>query len=152
MNLRPVTREEWRHFIAKHHRHRDAPPQIIAAVGIEQDGELVGVGTLERPKAEGLCDGRTAEASRVCTLGARNGCSMLYGALARAAAALGYTRLVTYTREGEPGASLRGAGFHEVARTPVREWSEERHAQPELLATGRLERAPVPRVRWERAL
>lgn len=122
---------------------------MIAAVGLEQDGELVGVGTLERPKARALCDGVTAEASRVCSIGTRNACSMIYGALARAAAALGYRRLITYTLATEPGSSVSGAGFTRVAETKARDWDAERHS-PSLFA----ERAPqsAARVRWERLL
>ena len=38
--------------------------------------------------------------------GVKNGCSMLYGAAWRAARALGYRRLGTYTLQTEPGTSL----------------------------------------------
>jgi hypothetical protein len=47
-------------------------------------------------------------------------CSMLYAACWRAAKALGYRRLVTYTQAGETGASLRGAGWHVIAERPPR--------------------------------
>ena len=54
----------------------------------------------------------------------RNANSLLYGAAWRAAKALGYTRLITYTQEGESGASLRGAGWTVLAqRRPRRGWS-----------------------------
>ncbi|WP_435856383.1 XF1762 family protein [Streptomyces rochei] len=38
----------------------------------------------------------------------------------RAAKALGYRRLITYTQDGESGASLRGAGWHVIASRPPR--------------------------------
>ncbi|MEU0119011.1 XF1762 family protein [Streptomyces bobili] len=42
----------------------------------------------------------------------------------RAAKALGYRRLITFTQEGESGASLRGAGWHLIASRPPRAgWS-----------------------------
>ncbi len=47
--------------------------------------------------------------------GVRNANSILYAAAWRAAKALGYRRLVTYTQEGESGASLRGAGWLVIA-------------------------------------
>lgn len=45
---------------------------------------------------------------------------MLYGAAARGAFAMGYRRLITYTEEGESGASLRAAGYRVVAQRPPR--------------------------------
>ncbi len=41
----------------------------------------------------------------------KNACSFLYGAAARAAAAMGYKRIITYTLESENGASLRASGW-----------------------------------------
>ena len=38
----------------------------------------------------------------------------------RAAKALGYRRLITYTQAGETGASLRGAGWRVIAERPAR--------------------------------
>jgi hypothetical protein len=53
--------------------------------------------------------------NRTATDGAANANSMLYGAAWRAAKALGYSRLITYTQEGESGSSLRAAGWSVVA-------------------------------------
>ena len=154
IRLHPVTQLEARRFVAKHHRHSRAPLRVICCVGVEDEaGEIVGVGMLERPKAPKLCDGFTVEASRVCTLGARNACSMLYGALCRAAAALGYTRVVSYTLKDEPGSSLLGAGFMRVADIKPESWDRRHIAsgshQPSLFA-GAKYGTPLERVRWER--
>jgi hypothetical protein len=56
-------------------------------------------------------DGRTAEVYRIATDGVANGCSMLYGALIRAAWALGYDKVLTYTLESESGTSLKASGW-----------------------------------------
>jgi hypothetical protein len=58
-----------------------------------------------------LDDGRTAEVTRLCTDGVKNGCSFLYGAAARVARAMGYTKIITYILENEDGASLRASGW-----------------------------------------
>ena len=58
-----------------------------------------------------LPEGFTLEVTRLCTNGAKNACSFLYGAAARAAAAMGYKRIITYTLESENGASLRASGW-----------------------------------------
>jgi hypothetical protein len=50
-------------------------------------------------------------------------CSALYAACWRAARALGYRRLVTYTLNTEPGTSLRAAGWRMVGETRGGSWS-----------------------------
>jgi hypothetical protein len=115
LRLVPITLAEARRFIAEHHRHNDAPVGHRVSVGLSDGEKLVGVGVLSRPMARMSDDGRTAEVTRVATDGSRNACSMLYGALTRAAWALGYDRLITYTLPDEGGASLRASGWHEDA-------------------------------------
>ncbi|MEV5878084.1 XF1762 family protein [Streptomyces sp. NPDC052101] len=73
-----------------------------------------------RPVARHLDDGTTLEVTRTASDGTPNANSLLYGAAWRAAKALGYRRLVTYTQEGESGASLRGAGWRLIANRPPR--------------------------------
>jgi hypothetical protein len=87
------------------------PQGALFALGVEKGGELVGVAIVGRPVGRGLQDGRTVEITRVATDGTRNACSFLYGRCRRAAAALGYRRVITYTRQDESGASPRAAGF-----------------------------------------
>ena len=111
LSLVPIRRDEARDYIAAHHRHNAPPLQWLFSVGVEQNGELVGVGIAGRPAARALDDGRTVEITRICSTGVRNVCSMLYGALSRAAFSLGYRKVVTYTLQSEPGASLKAAGF-----------------------------------------
>ena len=73
--------------------------------------KLVGVAIVGRPVARHRDDGATLEVTRLCTDGTRNTCSFLYGACARAAFALGYERIGTYTLQDEGGASLRASGW-----------------------------------------
>ena len=50
---------------------------------------------------------------------------MLYGAVWRAAKAMGFKRCITYTQHGETGASLRAAGFVMVKSLPARKsWAD----------------------------
>lgn len=98
LEIVPVTFRQARAFITTHHRHHPPPPGIKFAVGVAADGHLVGVAIVGRPVARHLDDGRTAEVTRTCTDGTTNANSALYGAAWRAARALGYRRLVTYTQ------------------------------------------------------
>ncbi len=116
------------------------------AVGVTADGTLAGVAVVGRPVARHQDDGRTAEVTRTCTDGTPNANSALYGATwraARAARALGYRRLITYTEDSESRTSLRAAGFRNAGHlAPHQGWN----------APGRRrqsQRKSVGRTRWE---
>lgn len=113
MSLRivPVTLEEANAFVAVHHRHHKPTIGHKFSIAVADNSGVRGVAIVGRPVARGSDDGWTLEVNRCCTDGIRNGCSMLYGAAWRAAKALGYTRLITYTLPQEGGASLRAAGW-----------------------------------------
>lgn len=88
------------------------------------DGEkVVGVLIAGRPVARMLDNGTTLEVTRCCTDGTRNACSMLYAAAWKAARALGYTRLITYTLPEEGGASLKAVGMKCVGEAGGTPWT-----------------------------
>lgn len=111
--LSPITLREARRFIATHHRHNVAPRGWLFGVQYVFDGHTGGVGIASRPVARALDDGTTMEITRLCLVeGApKNAASQLYGALCRAAQALGYRRAITYTLASEAATSVRAAGF-----------------------------------------
>jgi len=156
----PVTKTAARQFITEHHRHNEAPsaPQVALAVGLEVDGELVAVATAGRPVSRFMDDGFTLEVNRSCTRDdVRNGNSALYGALGRAAKALGYRRLITYTLQTEPGTSLRAAGFEgpietSGSRSWVRPNQPDRVRHDVTLWGERKNAAGLAKYRWERRL
>jgi hypothetical protein len=152
--LRPVTLEEARRFIAEHHRHCIPPVGWLWGVGLEDgEGRLVGVAVVGRPVARHLQDGRTLEITRVCVLdGMPMANSVLYGAVLRAAEALGYQRAVTYTLEGESGASLRAVGFVLDGFVEENEWNRSSRPRYEVDLFGNRRRPPGRRVRWVRAI
>ena len=122
--LVPVTITEAKDFVAKHHRHNRPPVSALFAVGVEAAGELCGVAIVGRPVARGLQDGFTCEVLRVATDGTYNACSQLYSACRRAAKALGYRRVYTYTLASAPATALRASGFARDADLPTRPtWS-----------------------------
>lgn len=143
--ITPVTFAEAAAFITRHHRHHAPPVGHKFSIGVAQRGELVGVAIVGRPVARHLDDGRTLEVTRTATDGTKNANSALYGAAWRATKALGYDRLVTYTMDGESGASLRGAGWREIAkRAPRTGWNTPSRPRDE-------SKAPigVQRTLWE---
>lgn len=120
MRIIPITLAAAKEFVKKHHRHNKPPTGWKFGVGLEKDGVMIGVATAGRPIARHYDDGLTIEINRTCTNGERNANSKLYGAVWRAAKAMGYKKAITYTRADESGASLRGAGWKQVKTLPAR--------------------------------
>lgn len=148
LRIRPVTFADAKRFVSDHHRHNKPPVGHKFSIGVEQDGQLCGVAMAGRPVARALDDGKTLEVNRTCTDGTPNANSMLYGAVWRAAKAMGYERCVTYTQADETGASLRAAGWVRAKDLPPRKsWAESsvklRDAKDPVGNGG------VARVRWE---
>ena len=99
----PISLKEANAFVAEHHRHHRPVTGHKFSLGCAHDGRLVGVAIVGRPVSRYLDNGRTLEVNRLCSTGEKNVCSFLYGAAARAAKALGYSRIITYTLDTEPG-------------------------------------------------
>lgn len=116
----PVSFDDACQFVTAWHRHHAPPIGHKFSVGVAACDLLVGVAMVGRPVARHLDNGQTLEVTRAATDGTEHANSMLYAACWRAAKALGYRRLVTYTQVGESGASLRAAGWQVVAERPAR--------------------------------
>jgi len=98
-------------FVASKHRHHKPVRGHKFSIGCVADGALAGVAIVGRPVSRYLDDGLTLEVTRLCTDGTKNACSFLYGAAWRAAKALGYKKIITYTLATETGASLKATGW-----------------------------------------
>jgi hypothetical protein len=123
LELVPVTLEEANAFVQQHHRHHPPVAGHKFSIGAMLDGRIVGVVIVGRPVSRMRDDGWTLEVTRLCTDGSRNSCSFLYGAAARAALALGYRRIGTYTLPNEGGASLRAAGWTMIGERGGGSWN-----------------------------
>ena len=120
----PVPLDEANAFVQLHHRHHKPVVGHKFSIAVADDeGRVRGVAIVGRPVARRLDDGLTLEVNRVATDGCPNACSALYAASWRAAKAMGYRRLITYTLDTEPGTSLRAAGWKAIGETPGRSWS-----------------------------
>lgn len=111
LDLQPVTYAEACEYVTQYHRHHIPPQGHKFSIAVADADKVVGVVMIGRPVARHLDNGRTLEVVRCCTDGTKNAASMLYGAAWRAAKALGYRRIVTYTLASEPGTSLKAAGW-----------------------------------------
>ena len=122
MKVTPINFDEANAFVATHHRHHKPVVGHKFSIAVSED-EVKGVAIVGRPVSRHMDDGWTLEVNRLCTDGTRNACSMLYSASWKAAKALGYRRLITYTLPEEGGASLRGAGWILVGERGGGNWN-----------------------------
>lgn len=132
LSLRPVDFATAQAFVGLHHRHNKPPRGHKFSIACYDGDRLCGVAMVGRPVGRYLDDGLTLEVNRCCTDGTRNACSILYGAAWRAAKALGYKRIVTYTRKSENGASLRASNWICDGEAGGTHWTGERYTQIEM--------------------
>ena len=148
LEIRPITLRASCAFVAEHHRHNKPPRGHKFSVAAYNEENLVGVAIAGRPIARHFDDGLTLEVNRTCTDGTFNANSMLYGAVWRAAKAMGYKRCVTYTQHDESGASLKAVGWRVVKSLSARKsWAESSVALKGI--RDEVGNGGVPRILWE---
>lgn len=147
LRVAPIGLKEANTFVAREHRHHGSTRGHKFSVSVVDElGTVRGVAIASRPVARGFDPRRTIEVVRLATDGTPNACSMLYGAVRRAAVAMGYNpaEIITYTLASEPGTSLRAAGWHRDAETRGGSWDTP--------SRRRTDHAPTePKVRWRAA-
>jgi hypothetical protein len=140
----PCTITEANAIVKRWHRHHRPTQGGLFAVACAVGGsdEPCGVAIVGRPVSRMLDDGWHCEVTRVATDGTRNACSFLYGRARKAAFALGYKRVITYTLPEEGGASLRAAGFVLIGEAGGGKWTRENRPGVDMHPT-------QPKFRWE---
>lgn len=123
MRAVPLTLAEANALIVALHRHHKPVVGHRFTIGAEEDGKVVGAVVVGRPVARNTEQYRVAEVTRLVTDGTHNACSMLYGAAARAADAMGFDRIQTFILEDEPGTSLKAAGWTFEGMTDGGDWN-----------------------------
>lgn len=111
MEITPINFEEANAYVSAFHRHHKPMQGCKFCLAVSDGDKVVGVAIVGRPVARMLDNGWTLEVNRCCTDGTKNACSMLYSSAWKAAKALGYKRLITYTLPEEGGASLRASNW-----------------------------------------
>jgi hypothetical protein len=110
-------------FVSKHHRHHTPPAGHLFSLAAYEDNRLCGVAIVGRPVSRHRDNGLTAEITRLCTDGTKDAASFLLGRCAKAAFALGFDKIGTYTLARESGSSLRGAGWTLIGERGGGSWS-----------------------------
>lgn len=142
--IAPCTVSQAMRYVKQWHRHLPELQGGLFAVRVLSGPDCVGVGVAGNPSRVQQGKGHIV-ISRVATLGAENACSAIYGALCRAAKALGYSKAWTYTLPEEPGTSLRAAGFMDMGLTDGGEWSRPSRQRKAAVRS-------EPKRRWLRVL
>lgn len=132
LTLTPVSLAGANAFVAQHHRHHRPVTGHKFSIGCTAEGRLVGVVIVGQPVSRYLDNGLTLEVNRLCTDGTKNACSMLYAAAWRAARAMGYQKIITYTLDTENGASLRAAGWTCAGLAGGKRWTGNRRPAADL--------------------
>lgn len=126
LEIRPITFKEANSFVKENHRHHGGTVGCKFCLACFKGKELVGVAICGRPVSRYLDDGTTLEINRLCTIGVKNACSILYGAACRVAKEMGYKKVITYTLQSENGASLRASNFKYLGIAGGTEWTGKR--------------------------
>ena len=143
LKLMPCDFQTASKFVEVNHRHNKPPVGHKFSIAVYDGERLCGVCMVGRPVARYFDDNLTLEVNRCCTDGTKNACTMLYGAAWRAAKALGYKRIVTYTRKSENGASLRASNWRCDGEAGGTHWTGERYVQEEITLDEK-------KVRWSK--
>lgn len=147
-NLRvvDVTLREAKAFVAEHHRHCPPPVSWRFGAAVMNGSQRIAVICVGRPVARAFDHTRIVEVNRLCVRVdvppgfVWNACSLLYGWAAREAKRRGFSRVITYTLEHEPGTTLKAAGWSQDGKTRAR-------------AKGWRTGVPIaPKTRWTREL
>jgi tRNA A37 N6-isopentenylltransferase MiaA len=123
LEIVPITQKEANAFVKKHHRHHKPVVGSVFQIACSKNDEVVGVVIVGRPVARKIDNGWTLEVNRLCTIGEKNACSMLYSAAWRVAKNLGYKRLITYILNTETGISLKAAGWKLIGEAGGGNWN-----------------------------
>jgi len=145
LEIVPITFREACIFIKKHHTHHIPPVGWKFGLAVSNGEQIVGVATIGRPVARRLDDGWTLEVNRCCTDKTKHVASKLYAGAWRAAKALGYKRIITYTLINEVGTSIKASGWKVIHKSKGGSWSCK--SRP------RIDKHPLQeKICWERSI
>src|SRR3990172_139781 len=122
--LFPATLKQANAMIELLHRHHKKVVGHRFSIGCEDESGVVhGIAVVGRPVARAVEQYRIAEVTRLVSDGTPHVCSKLYAACARAAQAMGYTKIQTTILENETGISLIAAGWNLSHPIKGRDWN-----------------------------
>lgn len=141
----PLTLKKANDLVSEMHRHHKPCVGHRFSLGVVDElGDVRGAAIVGRPVSREVSQFDVAEVTRLVTDGCPNACSALYGACARVAKEMGFSKIQTYILESEPGTSLKASGWVFEAETNGGNWNCSSRK-------GRREDQPmVKKQRWAR--
>ena len=150
IEVRPITRDAANKAVSAWHRHHKPVRSHRFAIAAYVDDALRGAVIVGNPVAPALArDLLCCEVTRLVSDGTPHVASRLLGAAWRAARAMGYRKMVSYTRADEDGTCYRAAGWLPVATVEGREWAGVNKPQRWLPGVYVPTTEIVDRTRWE---
>lgn len=146
LKIKPLTLKQANELVARWHRHHKPAVGHRFSLGVYDTSreEFVGAAIVGRPVAREVAQYDVAEVTRLVTDGSKNACSALYGAAARVAKEMGFSKIQTYILDSEPGTSLKAAGWKFEGETAGGHWNHS-------WRKGRREDQPMnPKARYSR--
>ena len=123
----PLSLRKANEMVSALHRHHAAIKMSRYCLGALDDANVLrGVAIVHSPASPWADRTRIVEVARLCTDGAPNVCSALYGACARVAKQMGYESIQTFILSTEPGTSLRASGWECVGASLRGQWDRRR--------------------------
>ncbi len=122
MQVRPCTLKQANDLVAAIHRHHKPVVGHRFSLALYDGERLVAVAICGRPVARKTDAYNVLEILRCASDGTKNAISKLYGAICRAADAMGYTSVQTFTLPEEGGASMKASGFTMVGESAGGQW------------------------------
>jgi len=147
LRIIPLTLKVANNMVLKFHRHHKPCVGHRFSIGIvDETGTIRGAAIVGRPVSREVAQYEVAEVNRLVTDGCKNACSVLYGACARIAKEMGFSKIQTYILESEPGISLKASGWKFEDTTSGGNWNHS-------WRKGRREDQPMVRKqRWGKVL
>ena len=143
----PLTLNQANSLVSDLHRHHKPTQGHRFSIGaIDCFGELVGAAIIGRPVSRNVDPYNVCEVTRLVTDGTEHACSFLYGAAARIAKEMGFSKIQTYILESELGTSLKAAGWVYESNTAGGNWN----ASYANKGTRREDQPMTPKQRWSK--
>lgn len=137
LHIRPLTLAQANAAVSQWHRHHKPALGHRFSVGVFDEAGMHGAAIVGRPVGGGPQQYVIAEVTRLTTDGTYNACSMLYGACARTAKAMGFLWIQTFILADEPGTSLRAAGWKYDGLSHPIGWDNGNRPRNDVPAEGR---------------
>lgn len=120
--IKPCTLNQANDLVRELHRHHKPCQGHRFSLDLYKDDVLCGVVICGRPVARHTDPNIVLEVTRCATDGTKNAISKLYGAVCRAAEAMGFESVQTFTLPVEGGASMKASGFSFAGETRGGQW------------------------------